>query len=315
MSQINRLSSGGRIDRNRPLTFSFNGQHYQGYAGDTLAAALLANGVDIVGRSFKYSRARGIVAAGAEEPNAILQIGSREATQIPNVRATQQALYGLSLIHIFYTSRGEKQKNIHSMKKNLCFLRQSGSSHAHRSFIDQSTAGLALCGFWRYPYRLSTRLSRPFVGNPDVYKRQLLAGRQFSLVKPGAEAWQPTTDLASAGAFLYPARPLNDWDEIMLENTLERLETLVAELLQQNQALRDSHDQLQQQLRQATEENETLQLSMLEQEEKQSGTQARLEMCIRDRCRPGRARTPCCRRARPGRDRCPGTGWGRCPWC
>lgn len=66
MSQINRLSSGGRIDRNRPLTFSFNGQHYQGYAGDTLAAALLANGVDIVGRSFKYSRARGIVAAGAE---------------------------------------------------------------------------------------------------------------------------------------------------------------------------------------------------------------------------------------------------------
>ncbi len=50
----------------------------------------------------------------------------------------------------------------------------------------------------------------------------------------------------------------------MLENTLERLETLVAELLQQNQALRDSHDQLQQQLRKATEENETLQLSMLE---------------------------------------------------
>ncbi|AXA06973.1 TPA: hypothetical protein VDV13_004374 [Pseudomonas aeruginosa] len=99
-------------------------------------------------------------------------------------------------------------------------------------------------------------------------------------MKPGAEAWQPTTDLASAGAFLYPARPLNDWDEIMLKNTLERLETLVAELLQQNQALRDSHDQLQQQLRQATEENETLQLSMLEQEEKQSGTQARLEALV-----------------------------------
>ncbi|MDX1299466.1 MAG: sarcosine oxidase subunit alpha, partial [Pseudomonas sp.] len=60
---------------------------------DTLAAALLANGVDIVGRSFKYSRPRGIVAAGAEEPNAVLQIGASEATQIPNVRATQQALY------------------------------------------------------------------------------------------------------------------------------------------------------------------------------------------------------------------------------
>ena len=54
MSQINRLSRGGRIDRNKPLTFSFNGQSYQGFAGDTLAAALLANGVDILGRSFKY---------------------------------------------------------------------------------------------------------------------------------------------------------------------------------------------------------------------------------------------------------------------
>ncbi|WP_439862009.1 sarcosine oxidase subunit alpha [Pseudomonas sp. MBLB4136] len=93
MSQINRLSQGGRIDRSQPLTFKFNGETYQGYAGDTLAAALLANGVDIVGRSFKYSRPRGIVAAGAEEPNAVLQIGSTEAAQIPNVRATQQALY------------------------------------------------------------------------------------------------------------------------------------------------------------------------------------------------------------------------------
>lgn len=94
MSQVNRLSNGGRIDRSKVLSFSFNGQSYQGYAGDTLAAALLANGVDIVGRSFKYSRPRGIYAAGAEEPNAVLQIGATEATQIPNVRATQQALYG-----------------------------------------------------------------------------------------------------------------------------------------------------------------------------------------------------------------------------
>ncbi|PIA67187.1 sarcosine oxidase subunit alpha [Pseudomonas sediminis] len=93
MSQVNRLAKGGRIDRSQALSFTFNGQTYQGFAGDSLAAALLANGVDIVGRSFKYSRPRGIVAAGAEEPNAVLQIGSSEAAQIPNVRATQQALY------------------------------------------------------------------------------------------------------------------------------------------------------------------------------------------------------------------------------
>ncbi|MDH1867802.1 sarcosine oxidase subunit alpha [Pseudomonas chengduensis] len=93
MSQVNRLAKGGRIDRSQALSFTFNGQTYQGFAGDSLAAALLANGVDIVGRSFKYSRPRGIVAAGSEEPNAVLQIGSTEAAQIPNVRATQQALY------------------------------------------------------------------------------------------------------------------------------------------------------------------------------------------------------------------------------
>ncbi|WP_336273962.1 sarcosine oxidase subunit alpha family protein [Vreelandella indica] len=91
--QMFRLNTGGRIDRSRTLSFTFNGQRYQGHPGDTLASALLANGVDIVNRSFKYSRPRGIVAAGAEEPNAIVQLGSNEAAQVPNVRATQQALF------------------------------------------------------------------------------------------------------------------------------------------------------------------------------------------------------------------------------
>lgn len=93
MSQKNRLQSGGRIDRSQPLTFTYNGKKFEGFAGDTLASALLANGVDIIGRSFKYSRPRGIVAAGAEEPNAIMQLGATEATQVPNVRATQQELF------------------------------------------------------------------------------------------------------------------------------------------------------------------------------------------------------------------------------
>jgi sarcosine oxidase subunit alpha len=93
MSQRNRLPSGGRIDRNHSLRFTFNGVSYEGYPGDTLASALLANAVDVVNRSFKYARARGIVAAGAEEPNAVLQLGASEAAQVPNVRATQQPLY------------------------------------------------------------------------------------------------------------------------------------------------------------------------------------------------------------------------------
>ncbi|MDC0610154.1 sarcosine oxidase subunit alpha [Vibrio sp.] len=93
MKQPNRLTSGGRLDRSQPITFTYNGKQYQGYKGDTVASALIANGIDIVGRSFKYSRPRGIIAAGAEEPNAILQVGATEATQVPNVRATQQELY------------------------------------------------------------------------------------------------------------------------------------------------------------------------------------------------------------------------------
>jgi sarcosine oxidase subunit alpha len=93
MIQKNRLQSGGRIDRSKALTFTYNGKQYQGFEGDTLASAMLANGIDVVGRSFKYSRPRGIVAAGAEEPNAVMQLGATEATQVPNVRATQQELF------------------------------------------------------------------------------------------------------------------------------------------------------------------------------------------------------------------------------
>lgn len=92
LTQSNRLRRGGRIDRSRVLTFSFNGRTYRGYQGDTLASALLANGVRLVGRSFKYHRPRGIVASGAEEPNAILQIGAGDRT-LPNYRATQVELY------------------------------------------------------------------------------------------------------------------------------------------------------------------------------------------------------------------------------
>ncbi|WP_375281993.1 sarcosine oxidase subunit alpha family protein [Pseudooctadecabacter sp.] len=75
-----------------PLTFTFDGVQYRGVEGDTLASALLANGVKLVGRSFKYHRPRGIVTAGSEEPNALVTIGSGP-TQEPNVRATTVQLF------------------------------------------------------------------------------------------------------------------------------------------------------------------------------------------------------------------------------
>ena len=91
-AQDQRLATGGRIDRDRPLRFTFNQRSYTGYAGDTLASALLANGVMMVGRGFKYHRPRGIFSAGAEEPNALIQLGSGARSE-PNLRATQIELY------------------------------------------------------------------------------------------------------------------------------------------------------------------------------------------------------------------------------
>src|SRR6185312_8403358 len=87
-----RSAEGGRIERNRPLSFSFNGRRYVGYAGDTLASALLANGVAVVARSWKYHRPRGIVACGVEEPNALVQLETGARTT-PNARATEVELY------------------------------------------------------------------------------------------------------------------------------------------------------------------------------------------------------------------------------
>ena len=85
----------GRIDRDKPIAFKFNGKTLHGYAGDTLASALLANGVRIVGRSFKYHRPRGVMSAGIEETNAVVQLTGREDE--PGVVAT---VTPLSLIHI-----------------------------------------------------------------------------------------------------------------------------------------------------------------------------------------------------------------------
>lgn len=88
-----RLATGGRLlDKGRPLHFTFNGKHFTGYAGDTLASALLASDQMMVGRSFKYHRPRGIVAAGAEEPNALVGLGEGPAFE-PNQCTTTTELF------------------------------------------------------------------------------------------------------------------------------------------------------------------------------------------------------------------------------
>ncbi len=87
-----RIGHGGTVDRSKPLAFTFDGKRYSGIAGDTLASALLANGVRLVGRSFKYHRPRGIVTAGGEEPCALVELRTGERRE-PNTKATTVELY------------------------------------------------------------------------------------------------------------------------------------------------------------------------------------------------------------------------------
>ena len=160
--QPNRLTQGGRIDRSQPLSFRFNGKSYQGYAGDTLASALLANGVSIVGRSFKLHRPRGIVGCGAEEPNAILQIGTGAST-LPNQRATQVELYdGLEA----RTTKGWPTVNFDLAAINDVFSRLLGAGFYYKTFMYPRA-------LWAYYERLLQRSAgigmSPRAPDPDQY--------------------------------------------------------------------------------------------------------------------------------------------------
>ena len=99
MSKNLRVKSSNFIDETTSVSFKFNGKTYHGFKGDTLASALLANNVHLVGRSFKYHRPRGIMTAGSEEPNAIVQVNNDTDRTEPNVRATEIEIYdGLEAI-------------------------------------------------------------------------------------------------------------------------------------------------------------------------------------------------------------------------
>ncbi len=93
MSENLRFKSSKLVDETYRISFKFNNKTYYGYKGDTLASALLANNVHLVGRSFKYHRPRGIMTAGSEEPNAIIQLHDNTSRTEPNVRATEVEIY------------------------------------------------------------------------------------------------------------------------------------------------------------------------------------------------------------------------------
>ena len=164
-SQPNRLPSGGRIDRSRPLVFRFDGKSFSGYAGDTLASALLANGVAVVGRSFKLRRPRGIVGCGAGEPNAVMQVGEGAAAR-PNELATQTELeHGL----IARSTRGWPSVNFDAGAVLDHFGRILGAGFYYKTFMYPRS-------WWKYYEHGIRRLagfgSAPPVADPDFYEHR-----------------------------------------------------------------------------------------------------------------------------------------------
>ena len=162
MKSSRRLASGGCIDRSRSLRFTFNGKSYEGYQGDTLASALLANDVRLLARSIKYHRPRGLVAAGAEEPNAIVQVGEGART-LPNLVATQVELYeGLTARSVnVFPSVDFDLRAVHG-----CFARLMPPGFYYKTFMWPA-------GFWRL-YEGAIRKAAglgtaPPAPDPDTY--------------------------------------------------------------------------------------------------------------------------------------------------
>ena len=118
MSQNFRLDKAGYINKDKKISFKFNGKKYFGYEGYTLASALIANGIHLVGRSFKYHRPRGIYTCGIEEPNALVQILNEHNE--PNVRATVKRIYEGIIIDSYYYNKKEYQKvTVLAHEKNI----------------------------------------------------------------------------------------------------------------------------------------------------------------------------------------------------
>lgn len=160
--QINRLPAGGRIDRAHPLGFSFDGRDFEGYAGDTLASALIANDVSVVGRSFKYHRPRGIICSGSDEPNAILQIGAG-ATADPARRATEVELYdGLRAC----AGKGWPSVNFDVAAINDWLSRVFGAGFYYKTFMYPAK----LWPLYESLIRKSAGLGKaPTKADPDIY--------------------------------------------------------------------------------------------------------------------------------------------------
>ena len=165
IGQARRLAAGGRIDRSRPISFRFDGRTYGGYEGDTLASALLSNGVTLVGRSFKYHRPRGIYSAGIEEPNALVTLrgGGRHE---PNVPATR--------IELFDGLEAQSQNRWPSLRHDVMsvvghFPKALGAGFYYKTFMGPTRRAWM---FYEHFIRKAAGMGDPtFAPDPDRYEK------------------------------------------------------------------------------------------------------------------------------------------------
>lgn len=167
MIQKNRLD-GGQIDTATPLKFKFDGKSYTGQAGDTLASALLANGVRLMGRSFKYHRPRGVLSAGSEEPNALVELRSG-ARQEPNTRATT--------IGLFEGLEAKSQNRLGSLRFDAMAINDRFSNFLTARFYYKTFMWPKV--FWEKVYEPIIRKaaglgSLSLLDDPDVYEKGFL---------------------------------------------------------------------------------------------------------------------------------------------
>ncbi|WP_193180065.1 sarcosine oxidase subunit alpha family protein [Nisaea sediminum] len=158
-----RISSGGEIERTQPLGFRFDGKNYIGYQGDTLASALLANGVRLVGRSFKYHRPRGIYSAGPEEPNALVHLRSG-GRQEPNTRATQ--------IELFAGLEAKSQNRWPNLKFDLMGVNDLASRFLVAGFYYKTFMGMPGWHFYEHFIRKAAGMgAAEHIPDPDSYDK------------------------------------------------------------------------------------------------------------------------------------------------
>jgi sarcosine oxidase subunit alpha len=233
MSQINRLGSGSRTDCAEVINFTYNGKKFQGVVGDTLASALLANDVNLVGRSFKYARPRGIVGHGAEEPNAIMQIGSG-ATTVPNLKATQVELYeGLEAASV----NGWPSVKFDIMAITGWFGRLMPPGFYYKTFMYPAKLWMTYEHFIRKAAGLG---SAPVQNDPDTYDK-LNQHCDVLVVGAGPAGLVAAREAARAGARVMIVDEQNEMGGSLLAST-QRIEghlapSWVAELVSELQSL------------------------------------------------------------------------------